>query len=445
MNSRTFAGGRTASSGVVRAVLDRLLNRSLSGAATRLLLVVIPVGLAWFLLTVLLDPAAAPTPAWVAALGFPFDLLASILTSLFAPRVVLHLLPVAGGAWLGMRLAARYVDQVYGLGSVSMAGRYLRSAVFGIGYDTLVIASGDAKHLDWTSTLLRIGGPGWLSVHLGFAAVFETLDGHPRVYGPTTRRFLPGFERLRDVVDLRDQLRRVDESRAVTRDGVEILARDAQMVFRVYGGNQPRNLANPYPYTDEAIRRLVYSQPVSATGQRKWSDALPGLVQRELTRFIGDLTLEGFLALQPVRLRLAPGDLHIPRQALTERFRTDTLRQRLQDTGLELDWVGVGTWEVRGAGRIQADELLSAWQEARAPSRATAPDRTTVPALASIEEAWRAPAASLDERQRRLVALAFEGLRADPAFAPGSGSAERDPVLTHLARLLAADPPEGPP
>lgn len=437
MNSRGFAGSRAAGSGLGRALLERLLDRGLAGAATRLLLVVIPLGLGWFLLTVLLDPAAVPAPAWVTTLPFPLDLAASILTSLFAPRVLLHLLPLTAGLWLGLRLAAHYLNHVYGLGSMAMAGRYLRSAIFGLGYDTLAVSSGDARHLDWTSTLLRIGGPGWLTVHLGFAAVFETLEGHPRVYGPTPRRFLSGFERLRDVVDLRDQLRRVDESRAVTRDGVEILARDAQMVFRVHSGNQPRNLADPYPFTEEAIRRLVYSQPVAATGQRKWSDALPGLVRREITRFIGDLTLEGFLALQPASLRLAPGDLHIPRQALTDRFRTDTLRQRLQDTGLELDWVGVGTWEVRGAGRVQADDLLAAWQAGRSPAAAA----DAAPALAAIGGAWRAPAASMTERRRRLVALAFEGLSPD---GEGTGTRRYDPVLTHLATLLAADSGEDP-
>jgi hypothetical protein len=437
MKTRGFAP--TAAS-AVGTVIDRVLSRGLSGAATRLLLVVVPFGLAWFLLTVLVDPAASPTPAWVASLRFPLDLLAGILTSLFAPSVLLHLLPVAAGGWLGMRLAAHYLDDVYALGSVRMAGRYLRSAIFGVGYDTLVVSSGDAKHLDWTSTLLRIGGPGWLSVHLGFAAAFETLEGHPRVYGPAPRRFLHGFERLRDVVDLRDQLRRVDEARAVTRDGVEVQARDAQMVFRVHSGNQPRNLSDPYPYTDEAIRRLVYGQPVAATGQRKWSDALPGLVQREITRFISDLTLEDFLAMQPEPERLLHGDLHIPRQELTDHFRTDTLRHRLQDTGLELDWVGVGTWEIRGAGRVRADELVAAWQGSHGATLQPSLRSPGFSVLDSIGEAWRAPAASPEERMRRLIALAYEGLRQHTAMAMPENPPERDPILTHLARLLAADP-----
>ncbi len=83
MRTRGFAAG-SASPG--RAILERVLDRGLTGAATRLLLVVIPIGLAWFLLTVLVDPLAAPTPSWVARVSaFPLDVLASIFTSLFAP------------------------------------------------------------------------------------------------------------------------------------------------------------------------------------------------------------------------------------------------------------------------------------------------------------------------------------------------------------------------
>lgn len=432
------ARGLAPAAAAADALMRHVLSRNLSGAATRLLLVVVPFGLCWFLLTVLVDPSAAPVPAWVTSLGFPLDLLASILTSLFAPRVVLHLLPLAAGWWLGMRLAAHYVDDVYALDSMRMATRYLRSAVFGLGYDTLVVSNGDVRQLDWTSTLLRVGGPGWLSVHLGFAAAFETLEGHPRIYGPAPRRFLNGFERLRDVVDLRDQLRRVDEARAVTRDGVEVLARDAQMVFRVHGGHQPRNLSNPYPYTDEAIRRLVYGQPVTSSGQRRWSDALPGLVRREITRFLNDLTFEGFLAMQPEPQRLLQGNLHIPRQELTDHFRTDTLRQRLQDTGLELEWVGVGTWEIRGAGRVRPDELIAAWQAVRgvSPRRAR---RAEQAALEALWEAWQQPAVSPEIRSRRLLALTYEGLRAHLASTSRDSSPDLDPTLTHLARLLAED------
>ncbi len=72
--------------------------------------------------------------------------------------------------------------------------------------------------------------------------------------------------------------------------------------------------------------------------------------------------------MQPEPRQLLHGDLHIPRQELTDHFRTDTLRQRLQDTGLELDWVGVGTWEIRGAGHVRADELIAAWQASRGAS-----------------------------------------------------------------------------
>ena len=39
--------------------------------------------------------------------------------------------------------------------------------------------------------------------------------------------------------------------------------------------------------------------------------------------------------------------IQIPRRQLSEHFHTEQLKQDLQDNGLELAWVGVGTWEVR--------------------------------------------------------------------------------------------------
>jgi len=144
--------------------------------------------------------------------------------------------------------------------------------------------------------------------------------------------------------------------------------------------------------------------------------------------------------LQPEPQRLLPGDLHIPRQELTDRFRTDTLRQRLQDTGLELDWVGVGTWEVRGAGRIRGDELIAAWQASRGTPESPSGDRVAGRVLESLGDAWRAPAASRQERMQRVVALAYEGVRRHVAAASPDAVPERDPVLTHLARLLASAP-----
>jgi hypothetical protein len=207
------------------------------------------------------------------------------------------------------------------------------------------------------------------------------------VYGPEGKRFIEGFERLRDVVDLRDQVRHMDEVEAVTADGMTVRARDVQMVFRVFGGGQARNLQSPYPYAEEAIRRLVYGRAVNAQGADRWTDALADLARDEIQAFIRGLSLDSFLALQPSSPKAEQsGDggsgqsrFHIPRRQLTERFHTAEARDRLRRKGLELDWVGVGTWEVReptteDGGYALGTTIIDAWRDRQRAQRLNMPD-----------------------------------------------------------------------
>ncbi len=426
---------------LLEAAAARLLDRGPSGAGLRLAGLALTLILYWFALSLPVDPARVATPAWASGLPFPANVLVNVLASLFAPQVLIHLLPVIGGVWIGLRLGTHYLADLFDLESTAIASRYLRGALFGIDMDTLQVSSGDLKHLDWASPLVRIGGPGYLAVHLGFAAVCETLDGHPRVYGPSRRALLQGFERLRDVVDLRDQMRQVDEMRAVTRDGIEVFARDAQMVFRVYGGGRPRSLEDPYPFTEEAIRRLVYGQAVMAQGLQKWTEALTDLVRREIGAFVGDLTLEALLALQPgsaaVDAAVSPRaeSFHIPRRQLTERFHTDDLHRRLQEAGLELAWVGVGTWEVRG--------LASPAASPPAPRTFAAPAQgfpdLALQTLRELIEAWDSAAADDNSRAlalARRVATRLLGLHRVWLAAPtGPFPEDVEAALAHLAGL----------
>jgi hypothetical protein len=376
MSQRSLAAGRTPES-LLDALLAGVLGRDHGGARLRMILITVGMLAYWLALSFFADfPRVLPDDL-LRQLVFPLNVILDLVTSLFAPQVLLHLVPVGAALWLGMRLASLYLTDLFELNSPAIADRYLQSAVFGIGYDTLNVDQAELDQLNQSSPLLRIGGPGYLQVHLGFAVVMEASNGLPRVYGPDQRRFIEGFERLRDVVDLRDQLREIDEVRAVTADGIEVHARDVQMVFRVYGGGQNRSLEAPYPYTEAAIRRLVYGRPVTEDGTRPLADELAELAANEIRSFVSSLTLEAFLALQPEGdsanggperpdPTTAPGVFHISRRRLTDRFHTPKAKARLQEHGLELDWVGVGTWEVAGddQGSVSIGKsIVGAWQD----------------------------------------------------------------------------------
>ena len=85
--------------------------------------------------------------------------------------------------------------------------------------------------------------------------------------GPTTRgkARLDGFERFRQAIDLRNQtieLRDNDGKSATvlgrSLDGIPITAADVCFVFTVHRNGQSPSAVNPFPFSEEAIEKLVY-------------------------------------------------------------------------------------------------------------------------------------------------------------------------------------------
>jgi hypothetical protein len=381
MKEETILRPRFSIRSALGSIFALLLHRGKTGARIRLVITVLAFMSYWFALAYIIDPLPLLPTQWVESLPFPIDLLGDLFSSLFAPQVLLHILPVIAGVWLGFRIGSHYLSDLFELEPFSVNARYLRSSLFGVNYPTLEVDTSKSLALNPNAPLIRIGGSGYFTLHLGSAAVFESIDGSTQVLGSRKAYFVEGFTRLKQVIDLRDQLRKLDEIRAVTRDGIEVHARDAQMVFRIYSGDRARSREDPYPFSEDAIRRLVFGLPVAESGQTKWDQVLSDLVRREIQNFISALTIEEFLAMQPqnlayqpaaddsdsARMRSAPATFHIPRSELTKRFHTPETRQRLSAAGLELDWVGVGTWEIRdpaspGITPRPSETLISTWR-----------------------------------------------------------------------------------
>jgi hypothetical protein len=441
-----------------------LLGRGAGAPIVRFLIVWAPAGLLWLILVFAAGRPLAPLPTWLSWLPFPLDAFWQTASLFFSAPVLVHLIPVAAALWLGFRICAHYLADLFELEGPSLASRYLWPALFGLdvlSYPRLDIATGNMDQLDPSNPLVAVGGPGYLKIHLGHAAVVEGMDGIPRVYGPARLRFLSGFERIRDVVDLRDQAGRVEMVRGVTRDGIEVQARDAQMVFRVYRGEgKQRSLEDPYPYDEGSIRHLVYARPVEEGGRRNWADELPERVRSEIRNFLERSTIEEFLALRP---QAGPGgaseSFEIPREALTARFHAPEHTQRLRQAGLELDWVGVGTWELGGPGLGVGPEtgvpetLITGWREKERLELYTSPEylerqqargfREAVgAALQELVESWRGDGSGQEPQTASLVVIhrlherlsrLRDQARSDPHLRL---PVDFEEVLRHLASLL---------
>lgn len=334
-----------------------LLDRGRAGSRLRLVTVLAAFGLYWLAVAFIGNfPSMVPEDT-LAELPVVSEIFLEVFTSFFSPHVLIFVLPVFLAILLSFHLGARYLADLFELESTSIAYRYLLGSVLGLRYPHLMIDSGDVANLDQQNPLLRIGGPGYLKLHLGFAAVFETMEGQPRIYGPSaghSRYFVQGFERLRDVIDLRNQLREMDEIRTVTKDGIIVHARDVQIVFRAFSSYR-RNDDGTYQADPRSLLNLAYGGIADEAGLPRWTETLPAIALRELKNYVAARTLEEFLAL-PSDNGQNSMQVHIPRRELTASFHTQERKQRLRDLGLELVWVGVGTWEVRD-DQIPSSEL----------------------------------------------------------------------------------------
>ena len=388
--------------GIGSLPIGMLLDRGRAGARARLVLTLSLVVGYWSLVTLVLDFPPLIAAETLERLPVFIAILLDVVTSFFSPQVIVFLFPVLIAGVLALHLGAAYLTDLFELESTGIAYRYLLGAVFGLSYPVLTIDRGQVETLDQANPLLRIGGPGYLNLHLGFAAVFETIDGQPKIYGPTRERsefFIQGFERLREVIDLRDQLRQLDEVRTVTEDGIVVYARDVQIVFRAYGGEQ-RTAGSPLPVETRSVLSLAYGGQVAEAGPSHWTDTLPDLARNELEAFVAGRTLEEFLALPQQaskRRESGPTHVHIPRRELTESFHTAARRARLRELGLELVWLGVGTWEVRDDQILSTDLEIAAGQTLTGVAR----DELRARRLGSPEHLTR-------ERQLRAFALSQE-------------------------------------
>ncbi len=283
-------------------------------------------------------------------------ILDQLVGALFAANVVRRMLLLWLGYFIGSRLAAAFLDDVFELNDISVAQRFLRTAAFSGWYDTLTILDGGVAGIDRNSPIFRIGGPGRVDVHLENTALFEKTDGAPHVIGPTFRRYevLDGFERLRSVIDLRDQYFELTvEGR--TQDGIPVIAKDVRLVSSVYRGPQnpdyPEHFQQPYPYKDEAILNLVYKQDRSPLIK-----AITGSIRSELSSFISRHTLSEFLTTADA------SNEFIPRDQITDLFYdyAKEFSQRAETRGIELKWIGVGTWVIPAS--VIPSRQLEAWK-----------------------------------------------------------------------------------
>jgi hypothetical protein len=398
-------------------LINSVVGTSRRGAAVRRWTLIFLGGFLWAIIAYSSHPFIPNSEPMRSLLEYP-------IRALFAPDVVKHVLIGVFVFWFAFRVAAIYLDDIFELKNVSIAQKFIRQSAFASQYDVIEIKDGEVALKDQKSPIFLIGGPGKVRVYLENAALFEKSGGTPHVIEPTTLRItrnaevsqeasqswmirlggfyksllrlepsekrnkqdgamvLESFERLRKVIDLRDQVEEISVG-GRTRDGIPIKAKNLRVIFSVRRDGQEPTLEKPYPFNHLAIEDLVYS-----VSRESWTDFMSAQIKRELGKFIARHTLSEFLAAigtpelekaarnevdlqseadrlvgfeQDLGVNIPDPPPFVPRPAISDLFYDyNNFIARVRKKGVELRWIGVGTWAL--PSEIIPERHLQAWR-----------------------------------------------------------------------------------
>jgi hypothetical protein len=395
-----------------------LFTTTEQGGETRRWLFIIVCACLWAFFAYLNHPPHFGEDRFADFVSYPFE-------ALFHPGIFRHVLVGAVTFWLAIQMAASYLDDVFELTDPQIAESYILKASLGNRYQGIEIKEGKIKGKN-DSTIVRIGGPGLVRVHYDSAALFEKLDGEPTVITSEDGLIaLDRFERLRKTVLIRDHIDETS-IKAHTRDGITVGADGIKIKFHVHREGIPdndsvdnqedevsKNKKNiPYPIVRSAVKTLVYDEKIT-----KWINpisqnyedgtTLPDSpypealkitsipIQVKIKKFISERTLGEFLAsISEVELqkreeetiKLETQALHLTgetplearndinqekdfskgkfytREEITDLIYAGNDQQDKLKTGLELDWIDIGTWVLPENSKQIFEQHQKAWE-----------------------------------------------------------------------------------
>jgi regulator of protease activity HflC (stomatin/prohibitin superfamily) len=406
-----------------------------------------------------LGPRESLPPAFVTLL--------EIFGGFFTAQVLRHALPPLLGLGLALYFGAAYLKDLLELPNLQLAFKYLIATLFGTDYPHMTIKEGQAYVGDpETNPMLKIGGPGWVHIRIGNAAIFERMAGPSNVLGAGTH-FIRRFETLREAFDLREIERARQNVKMMTKDGIPLVMNEMRVRFRLNtSARDARTESNPYPVLVGAIRRAAYKRKVNAKGLENWSEMVAGAAKSTITGWVAERHMNELIP--PPRMGEAASAALPPpyRQALHERFHQKDTKRKFADMGAEIVWVSVGhlrpdpdvdpdlkpeadptgrdkiqkqiieTWRSRQAA-LASDLLTDARAHARAEkerSRAMAELELVMSLTSGLREAREAGYPMSDVLTNRLIEhVTGVRLRSDE---------ERLEHLLNLAGFLRGDPAE---
>ncbi len=344
--------------------------------------------------------------------GNPFhNLVVFIDTILTDPRIFQYFPIFLASFFIALQCAALYLGNILQLEQVRVAMQFIWKVALSGSEETIRVSQGNIPEGYQLLPAYLIGGPGKVIVDLDSVALFERPDGTPHIISPTSkeprgRSSIGEFERFRQAIDIRDQyvdLRDQDaQSRSVksrSLDGIEVTATDVRLMFSIHRGGMKRSAEQPHPFSEEAVKQIIYKATSRVTPELaypstyefSWVNKMISLIRNELSAFMSRHELSAYLAsigmpeLEKLRQReeeiieqaqkltqSEQGFLGASEQKNVPEFQPRTkisnlftqfaeeFTKRAQSSGVELHWIGVGTWKT--SAKLIPEKHLEAWK-----------------------------------------------------------------------------------
>jgi regulator of protease activity HflC (stomatin/prohibitin superfamily) len=329
-----------------------------------------------------ISPGASPWEASINSLTYTFfpgglyvigDIIAAILQAILKPNVLGFLFLFNLIATIPLLFGGRFIQQLYEFRAFGLALGYLVDAFLVPAYYYLDLQPGrDAPHPDYrrgaggpriavirngqlvpagkhprNHSIALAGGPGIVVIPPEYALQLERDGRLGYVVGPGIVR-LGRFEKAYKPVNLR-QIVRKKSAQALTRDGIPVTV-EVTVQARIRASAQPTK-RNPYPFNNDAIRRLIVTTPARESGLVPWEERPTMLVNGVLNEVLAKYRLDELF--DPL-----DNDLQTPRPTIHDEI-WRTLRQRARGFGVEITELWLGEFQL--PDKVTA-QYMAYWQ-----------------------------------------------------------------------------------
>ena len=253
-------------------VLNELFGSSIESAKTRLHLFLIIAAITWSLFALYLQPLPVISSQNIFSqfnitTSSPLiELYLQAMAAYFTPSALLRMYLIVLAFLAAYEISQKYFAYLHEIKNPSSSRKIFSQITFRVPKPSIYkIQVNQISPTGNDQVFFLVGGPARIQIGLENAAIFEQNDGSVEVVGPTHREkfttyLADNFERLRSVIDLRNQNCQFDVF-ARSRDGIPIIFRSVNLAFSVKRTTTKVTLTRPYPFNDKAIFHLAYRFP----------------------------------------------------------------------------------------------------------------------------------------------------------------------------------------